>query len=277
MSVRKKYQIELDSLRTELALLANEKNKLETELARLRAEKPMTYGLSNQSKSVSSLLNRSTTKNVLAGINARMALENQVYLESLYRLSGVTTFTVVDPTPRVVDKMGHESTRELTGVRIECFALSKFESPHYIILERDPISNSYRLFQHTVPLSIPIQKLATRYLNRNLGLFVRKIRKLIIQDVSKRAHLSSLDRVTAIESDDACELLEVEFDFAESGTCLAYLRCDETSVKSAYVKRIIKLENDEGEEEHFEERLENLEMLMLGRVDELQQRLEQVN
>ncbi|KAK9239913.1 Cenp-O kinetochore centromere component-domain-containing protein, partial [Lipomyces kononenkoae] len=198
-----------------------------------------------------------------------------IHQQNLYRLAGVTAFKVRDPSAN--------GKGDLLGIRIECFALKKFAAPHYILLSVNGKTDSYELYKHTVPLYIPLASLANKYLNKDLRVFVRAVRKEIIMDVNKRTHLSCLPNVVAIEADDACELVKLEFDFPKHGACIAYLRCDMVDIKSAVVTKFLQQHTDDPEMDHeFEDeepetiRDETLEALMPGRIDQLHVRLAKI-
>ncbi|KAJ8103129.1 hypothetical protein POJ06DRAFT_299395 [Lipomyces tetrasporus] len=278
MSSKDKYRVDITSLKSELTLLSRKRAQLASRLACLKSSKTIVpeheIGLT-QSNGVSDELlerDRERGKMLLAHLSEKYDHHQNIHLQNLYRLAGVTAFKVRDPSAN-----GHG---DLLGVRIECFALKKFSSPHYIILSVSEKTKSYGVYKHTVPLHIPLASLAKKYLDRDLGMFVRAVRKQIILDINKRTHLSCLSHVIAIEADDACELVKLEFEFPKYGECTAYLRCDMVDIKSAVVTKYVptQAEDLEVDEELLEEETETvrddqLEALIPGRIDQLHRRL----
>ncbi|KAK7207547.1 hypothetical protein BZA70DRAFT_18259 [Myxozyma melibiosi] len=271
-----RYRVEIGTLHLELSTLARKRALLAAKLAQLQSDRAVLLTSSDLPSAEQATLpdtyiqqDRPRGRDLLAHISAKHGQQQEIHLKNLYRLTGVTAFSVQDPVAK----------EELLGIRIECFALKSFGAPHYIILSHNEKTGTYQIYQHTVPLHIPLGTLASKYLNKNLNLFVRAVRRHIIWDLNKRTHLSCLSRVVDIEADEACELIKLRFEFPDTGERFVYLRCDDTHVKSAYATRVVARENiEENEEEEEEEEEEvvrdrELEKLMIGRIDRLRNRL----
>ncbi|KAK9361077.1 hypothetical protein V1504DRAFT_452717 [Lipomyces starkeyi] len=277
MSSIDKYRVDITSLKSELTLLSRKRAQLASRLAYLKSSKAVFSrpGLgATQSLMSDELLERDRERGklLLSHLSEKYDEQQNIHLQNLYRLAGVTAFKVRDPS---VNGNG-----DLLGIRIECFALKKFGAPHYILLSVNGKTNSYDIYKYTVPLHIPLASLAKKYLHKDLGAFVRAVRKEIILDVNKRTHLSCLSNVVAIEADDACELVKLEFAFPKYGARIAYLRCNVVDIKSAVVTKFVQKQADDPDMDHeFQDeetetvRDEKLEALMPGRIDQLCVRL----
>lgn len=90
-------------------------------------------------------------------------LKNDIVIENMFRLFGVTFFPVIDPTDLQlnVETQELDVTREMLGIRFDIFnqVLKKFETPFYILLKRKLKSNSWAIFKHTIPSYIDIEVL----------------------------------------------------------------------------------------------------------------------
>ncbi|CAL9730716.1 inner kinetochore subunit Mcm21p [Monosporozyma unispora] len=88
-------------------------------------------------------------------------LKNDIILENMFRLFGVTFFPVIDPTDLQlnVDTQELDVTREMLGIRFDLFnqVLRRFETPFYILLKRKLKSKSWAIFKHTIPSYIDIE------------------------------------------------------------------------------------------------------------------------
>ncbi|KAK9450368.1 uncharacterized protein V1518DRAFT_413683 [Limtongia smithiae] len=213
--------------------------------------------------------------------------QRNALLHSFHRLVGVTAFSVIDPAGDGSAAL----TRELLGIRIECFTNKQFGPPHYIILARTHKTGEYELYKHTIPLYIPVRELSAKYLARDdLPGFIRAVRRLIMLDVHKRAWLSCLPGLRNIEADDSCELVKLEFDLTSSdlppksavgdnadlegaldkNKLFICMRCDATKIKSAVVTKTVARRGDES---LALQRDKLLERRVLGRIDQLHSRL----
>ncbi|KAK5782169.1 Mcm21p PWA37_005152 [Arxiozyma heterogenica] len=90
-------------------------------------------------------------------------LKNQILLENMFRLFGVTFFPVIDPTDLQlnVETQELDITREMLGIRFDIFNQmdKQFETPFYILLKRKLKSQSWSIFKHTIPNYIDIELL----------------------------------------------------------------------------------------------------------------------
>lgn len=90
-------------------------------------------------------------------------LKNDIIIENMFRLFGVTFFPVIDPTDLQlnVETQELDVTREMLGIRFDIFnqVLKRFETPFYILLKRKLKSKSWAIFKHTIPSYIDIEVL----------------------------------------------------------------------------------------------------------------------
>lgn len=90
-------------------------------------------------------------------------LKNQIVLENIFRLFGITFFPVIDPTDLQlnVETQELDITREMLGIRFDIFNQMdrQFETPFYILLKRKLKSQSWSIFKHTIPGYIDIELL----------------------------------------------------------------------------------------------------------------------
>lgn len=113
---------------------------------------------------------------------------NELFDIDLERLLGVSTFEIDEkylPVPRSKETNGqtrdNHTTQSLlldekyTGIRFDIAVESKFVPPHYVIIEKIQESDQnsrnvpkLRVYRHSAPVFIPIEKLEDLYLNTNL-------------------------------------------------------------------------------------------------------------
>ncbi|KAH3682264.1 hypothetical protein WICPIJ_006774 [Wickerhamomyces pijperi] len=79
---------------------------------------------------------------------------DNILLENIYRMFGITLFPLVNP-----DRFRANKVHELLGVRIEIFDQFKgtFETPYYLILQRNK-NQKWITFKRTIPIYIQIEK-----------------------------------------------------------------------------------------------------------------------
>jgi central kinetochore subunit Mal2/MCM21 len=129
-------------------------------------------------------------------------------ITSLHRTcAGITAFRVQDPDPNAVD------SGNVLGVRFDIFSAEKraFKTPYYVLLNQPkPGSGQLKIHKHTVPIFIPLQALAKRYLPYNaeeedevplkgnraqdLPKFVRALRKELVAHHKRVAAYELLKR-----------------------------------------------------------------------------------
>ncbi|KAK9480807.1 hypothetical protein V1514DRAFT_288460, partial [Lipomyces japonicus] len=257
MSSLDNYRADIVALRSELASLSRRRARLTAQLNHIKTGKTVFSSLSlhdgyrdTQSDSQLDQISKIGDE-LLAHMAAKHDAQTHVEIEHLYRLSGVTGFRVQSA---VQDNFG-----DLFGVRIECFVLQKFVSPHYIIFSRNRKSGAYEVYKHTVPLHVPLQKLAKLYLGADLKRFIRHVRRHILLHLYKETHFAVMSHVTHIETDPACELVKLELEYSKAGVIHAYLRCD-----AQYLRSNENLDL-------FRDSL--IETLMLGPIESLESRL----
>lgn len=90
-------------------------------------------------------------------------LKEDIMMENMFRLFGITFFPVIDPTDLQlnVDTQELDITREMLGIRFDIFnqVLRHFETPFYILLKRRLKSKSWAIFKHTIPGYIDVEVL----------------------------------------------------------------------------------------------------------------------
>lgn len=140
------------------------------------------------------------------------SLHDQVLLENVYRMFGITYFPVVDPTDLKVNsetKMT-EINREMLGIRLEVFneITSKYEKPYYILLKKKAKSDVWLLFKHTVPVFVDVEAIFDR-INaeaivsyEDVYLFIKVVYKQLVELTSRMQILEELMRSGVIEDLD---------------------------------------------------------------------------
>lgn len=222
---------------------------LESQKAQLSAQLTLLRSSSTPSQPTTTPTNLSSTDAEIlsASLNSSAYLSTTL-LESNYRLSGVTSFLVRDPSP------GGET---LLGIRIESFSHGKFLAPHYLILStRMPFHSkaagrtvkSLSLRFATIPPHFDLLQLAGSCLpvgtpveNQRLDILVRELRRRIAawnrrgevlerirqwniqvseagnKDVGESLLGLGLGRMTRIQWDQARLHVEVEWVGSEEG------------------------------------------------------------
>ncbi|KAJ6264207.1 hypothetical protein Dda_0350 [Drechslerella dactyloides] len=124
---------DLDALARQIRELTATRNARHAELLSLRSTTTLKDILAQTAAAASSetpLVDDADLNDILLARSAALTAEKQAWTqESLYRLAGLTAFTVRDPAP---------NGGELTGVRIEVMADGKFGTPFYIFLKPMP-------------------------------------------------------------------------------------------------------------------------------------------
>ncbi|KAF3941350.1 hypothetical protein ABW19_dt0204167 [Dactylella cylindrospora] len=141
-----------------------------------------------------------------------LATDRQEWLEeSMYRMAGLTSFTVQDPAP---------GGGELTGVRIEVMADGKFGTPYYLFLKpydttpkptaTDPFPapstspTHLTLHRHTIPAYFlqSLTSLCEKHLPppptlQNANRLIRDVRRIVVLHHLRLSHLSKIkEKVT---------------------------------------------------------------------------------
>ncbi|KAL7275456.1 hypothetical protein RUND412_001608 [Rhizina undulata] len=113
----------------------------------------------------------------------------------LYRMSGITTFAIQDPSP---------AAEKLLAVRIEVFSDGRFHAPHYLLFSastpKSPFEAAARLTltRHTLPAYIPIFSILRRHpLSSTGGLskFIKAVRRHLILH---RRRVDAVQRLQAL-------------------------------------------------------------------------------
>ncbi|KAK6341848.1 hypothetical protein TWF730_001335 [Orbilia blumenaviensis] len=226
---------DLDQLLQQIRDLTKLRNSHQAALLALRSTKSLKDHLSATSSSIKTSITPSLQisdkdlNDILLTRSAELSADKQQWTqEALYRMAGLTKFTVIDPSysSSSVDTISDadadadadtdaESTpnaHELTGIRIEVMADGKFGTPYYLFLkpydmtskptDSDPIptpkfSKTHQtLHRHTIPAYFinDLMTLAEKYLPppprlQNLDRFVRDVRQFLVLHYLRRARL----------------------------------------------------------------------------------------
>lgn len=163
---------------------------------------------------------------------------NNIILENIYRMFGITAFPVSDPSKKV--------KRDLLGVRIEIFneSLLKFETPHYIIFEQNSKTGKWMIFKHTIPVFIQIYEIAKEYDELSdidqLFQFLQNIRKILNKTSLKHQVVESIrqnfdSKVTNIEKDIALDILKFRLNVSDVSTTVI-LNISLDSIQSCFIE-----------------------------------------
>jgi len=110
-------------------------------------------------------------------------------LAQLHRVSGVTAFTVQDPSS---SRNEHHKPGMLAGIRIEVFTKKKFGKPVYVLLSPVPSEEGRKMClaisRHSLPTFLRVSQLANQYLTTKAGIkeqrldmFVKVLRARIVR------------------------------------------------------------------------------------------------
>lgn len=159
------------------------------------------------------ILSSPSKRRRIANSTATQNLEEKAQLENIYRMFGISAFPVVDPGDLALNNGQTEAVDKMLGIRIEIFneTTRNFESPHYLILKRNPKNESWELFKHTVPTYLNVEHI---FDSTNPGgfivndtdvyIFATKVyRKLlqVFQRVSFFKELEKAGRIKDLEAD----------------------------------------------------------------------------
>lgn len=133
---------------------------------------------------------------------------------NLVRLTGVSAFTLdqTDRTKYGIDKL---QPNVYLGLRLDFSAggnRAETLNPHYMILRKstpeepsEKKSAVLEIYRHSMPVFVPLQRLADKYLNANIEVFVRKLREyLVLYNARRRLFedgLRELDRWSSNRTD----------------------------------------------------------------------------
>lgn len=163
---------------------------------------------------------------------------NNIILENIYRMFGITAFPVSDPSKKV--------KRDLLGVRIEIFneSLLKFETPHYLIFEQNAKTGKWIIFKHTIPVFIQIFEIAKEYDElsgtEQLFQFLQTIRRILNKTSFKHQVVESIrqkysENITNIEKDIALDTLKFHLHVSDISTSVI-LNVSLDSIQSCFIE-----------------------------------------
>lgn len=165
------------------------------------------------------------------------SMTQNVLLENVYRMFGITAFPVKDPS--------RPNSGELLGVRIEIFNERglKFDTPHYIILEQDVKTTKWRILNHTIPAFVQLRSLAKSYddlTNSELLKFIRRVR-FILDLTSQKLQVMELVRqkfkrnISQLQTDVAVTHVKFHLSIDDTEADIS-MRCGLKEVDSIHVE-----------------------------------------
>ncbi|QLL33380.1 hypothetical protein HG536_0E02910 [Torulaspora globosa] len=181
------------------------------------------------------------------------SIYDSVLLENAYRMFGISSFPVVDPSDLKLNEETKEIqiTREMIGIRLEVFneSLSKYEKPYYVLLKKKMKSDSWTLFKHTVPQYIDVRAL---FNNTNGGiitshnsiyLFARDLYKQLVALSMRVQYLEELANSKLVDDLDI-DLEAAAVSFTRNGALFKLLlRGDEVvscSIRSNFIEASLR-------------------------------------
>ncbi|ODV87220.1 hypothetical protein CANARDRAFT_26641 [[Candida] arabinofermentans NRRL YB-2248] len=132
----------------------------------------------------------------------------KIQTENIYRLAGITTFPVNNPNKTEVEDTDGDD--RFLGIRFDVFdkSLAKFSTPHYVILKKLVKNDNWFVFKTTIPRFVPLNILAAEYLNFDLFMFSKQVRKHLVQLQLKKS--TFLDIQSRLKSPSRMEY-DIEF------------------------------------------------------------------
>lgn len=200
------------------------------------------------------------------------SIQDSVMIENAYRMFGISTFPVVDPSDLELNEETKEThvTREMLGIRLEVFndRQSKYEKPFYVLLKKKVKSDSWSLFKHTIPQFLDVQAsfdntnggLVTS--NSTIYLFAKDLYKQLVKLSSRVQLLEEMaDRRAFEDLDVDLEAAAVSF---KKGTTQFKLLLQRDEVASCSIRSDFMDASVRSQHEVF----------FLGPIDELESKLE---
>ncbi|KAF3203257.1 hypothetical protein TWF192_005888 [Orbilia oligospora] len=205
--LRNSYQASLLSLRSTKTL----KDHLSSSLSSFPSTTPSSQTNPPISISPSLQISDKNLNDILLARSAELSADHQEWTqEALYRMAGLTKFSVTDPSASSPSPFNN-----ITGIRIEVMADGKFGTPYYLFLKphddtpkptpenpsptESPSETHLILHRHTIPAYFiqPLNDLAEKYLPpppriQNLDRFVRDVRHFLVLHYLRRASLSHI-------------------------------------------------------------------------------------
>lgn len=192
-----------------------------------------------------------------------------ILLENIYRMFGITAFPVRKPNSK-------SKKPNLLGIRIEIFNEIDliFETPHYLILEKNKKTLKWDIFKHTIPNFIQIQEIAIgKYDNLSdfyLFEFIKEIRDILNKlslkyQLIKRIKLNLSKNVKNLENDLSLEVIKFDLKIPNEIMTPVILNLSLDRVESSFIERgfseteKIRINNVlKGDIKTFETRLNNV-------------------
>ncbi|KAF9974320.1 hypothetical protein BGZ73_002276 [Actinomortierella ambigua] len=119
-----------------------------------------------------------------------------------YRLTGVTVFKEATPGHQQNTDKDNASNKRYTknrlGIRFETSTLGRYFEPYYVILvcvekqEGDKVEKKFHVYKHTIPHWLPLKDWERKYLNRDMGTFVRRVSDHLQAFIRRREGLRQL-------------------------------------------------------------------------------------
>ncbi len=162
---------------------------------------------------------------------------NNIILENIYRMFGITAFPVSDPSKNI--------KRDLLGIRIEIFnqSLLKFETPHYLILQKNTKTGKWIIFKHTIPIFIQIHEISKEFddlSDLELFGFLEEITHILNKTSFKHQVVENLRsthprNILNIEKDIALDTLKFRLKVSDIST-LVILNLSLDSIESCHIE-----------------------------------------
>lgn len=163
---------------------------------------------------------------------------DNILLENIYRLFGITLFPLVNP-----DRFRNNKVNELMGVRIEIFDKFKgvFETPYYLILQKNH-KNKWITFKRTIPVYVSINNFIGTKVgvsDTDLIFILKSLRDELVELSFKRQlfrHLESEASLFVInETDYKFETVIIDLTLDSGCLIRTLLKLDNKNVLSARV------------------------------------------
>ncbi|CCF57180.1 hypothetical protein KAFR_0C01870 [Kazachstania africana CBS 2517] len=130
-------------------------------------------------------------------------LHDQIMVENIFRLFGITFFPVVDPSDLQmnIETQEMDTMREMLGIRLDIFdeLSKKYDKPMYILLKKKIKSDTWDIFKHTIPSYIGVEKifeevsagLAISY--EDIYLFSKEIYLQLLKESARKGKLKKFE------------------------------------------------------------------------------------
>ncbi|CAO3650177.1 unnamed protein product [Cunninghamella blakesleeana] len=125
-----------------------------------------------------------------------------------YQLTGCTVFQF--------------DNNKYTGIRLETFYNRRYFEPYYILINNNNSSNKKEetiIDKHTIPLFIPMDRLAKQFLPNDLDTLIRIVHDLLLAYVSRRQQVSDLKKYIE-DNKEPTKIMESTFSNTQLKICI---------------------------------------------------------